>query len=351
MARGRLIRFIIPGALVLLIAAAIPWLALEQMDRRRNEAPIAGLDGPRVVVVEPGSSLRAVADSLAQQGLLQHPGSWVRMARRDRLAEKLRAGEFEVLPGTTPRQLLEQIVSGRVLLHALTLPEGWTFRQALAATRQHEAIVPTSTTLDDAALREALGLGDRALEGMLFPDTYLFPRGTRDIELLRQAHRRLEEELESAWAAREEGIPLHSAYEALILASIVEKETGVPEERPVIAGVFTNRLHRGMRLQTDPTVIYGLGDEFDGDLRRRDLQRDTPYNTYTRAGLPPTPIALAGRDALRAAVAPARTDALYFVATGLGDGRHRFARTLAEHNDNVARYVAAVRGAAKEASP
>jgi UPF0755 protein len=186
---------------------------------------------------------------------------------------------------------------------------------------------------------------------MLFPDTYRFPRGTRDIDLLRQSHQRLLQEVEAAWAEREPDTPLESDYEALILASIVEKETGIAEERPVIAGVFVNRLRRGMRLQTDPTVIYGLGDEFDGDLRRRDLQRDTPYNTYTRAGLPPTPIALSGRDALRAAVAPASTDALYFVATGLGDGRHRFARTLAEHNDNVARYIAAVRGAAREAAP
>jgi len=351
MARRRLIKFVVPGALVLLIAAAIPWLALEQMDRRRNEAPIAGLDAARVVVVEPGSSLRAVASALAEQGLLAHPGSWTRLARREKLAGKLRAGEFEVLPGTTPRQLLEQIVSGRVLLHAITLPEGWTFRQALDAVRDHEAIVATAAALDEEALRRALGLGDQALEGMLFPDTYRFPRGTRDMELLQQAHQRLVEELDAAWAAREAGIPLASPYEALILASIVEKETGIAEERPLIAGVFTNRLRRGMRLQTDPTVIYGLGEDFDGDLRRRDLQRDTPYNTYTRAGLPPTPIALVGRDALRAAVAPAETDALYFVATGLGDGRHRFARTLAQHNDNVARYVAAVRGAAREATP
>ena len=351
MARRRLIRFAIPGALVLLIAAAIPWLALEQMDRRRNEAPIAGLEAARVVTVAPGSSLRAVASSLAEQGLLAHPGSWVRLARREKLSAKLQAGEFEVQPGTTPRQLLELIVSGRVLLHSITLPEGWTVQQALEAVRAHEAVVPTAVTQDQDTLRRELGLGERALEGMLFPDTYRFPRGTPDIDLLQQAHRRLVEELDAAWAAREAGVPLSSAYEALILASIVEKETGIAEERPVIAGVFTNRLRRGMRLQTDPTVIYGLGADFDGDLRRRDLQRDTPYNTYTRAGLPPTPIALAGRDALRAAVAPAETDALYFVATGLGDGRHRFARTLAEHNNNVARYVAAARSAAKEATP
>jgi UPF0755 protein len=351
MARRRLIKFVVPGTLVLLIAAAIPWLALEQVDRRRNDMPIAGLNAPRVVVVEPGSPMSVVATRLADQGLLKHPGSWVRLARREGLTGRLRAGEFEVLPGTTPGQLLEQLVSGQVLLHSLTLPEGWTFRQALTALRQHEAVAPTEVTQDEAALREALGLGDRALEGMLFPDTYRFARGTPDLDLLRQAHDRLLKELDAAWAARAPDIPLESAYEALILASIVEKETGVADERPRIAGVFTNRLRRGMRLQTDPTVIYGLGEDFDGNLRRRDLQRDTPYNTYTRAGLPPTPIALVGRDALRAAVAPADTEALYFVATGIGDGRHRFARTLAEHNSNVARYVAAVRGAAKEGPP
>jgi len=351
MARERLTRFIVPAALALVVLAAIAWLALEQLDRSRNDTPIAGLEGSRIVTVEPGSSLRAVATRFADQGLLEHPDSWIRLARREDLAGRLRAGEFEVLPGTTPRQLLEQIVSGRVLLHSLTLPEGWTFRQALAVLREHEAVTPTEVAADEAALREALGLGDRALEGMLFPDTYLFPRGTRDIDLLRQAHDRLAEELDAAWTARAADIPLASAYEALILASIVEKETGDPDERPRIAGVFANRLRLGMRLQTDPTVIYGLGEDFDGDLRRRDLERDTPYNTYTRAGLPPTPIALPGRDALRAAVAPADTEALYFVATGLGDGRHRFARTLAEHNDNVARYIAAVRGAAREGRP
>jgi UPF0755 protein len=351
MARERLTRFIVPAALALVVLAAIAWLALEQLDRSRNDTPIAGLEGSRIVTVEPGSSLRAVATRFADQGLLEHPGSWIRLARREDLAGRLRAGEFEVLPGTTPRQLLEQIVSGRVLLHSLTLPEGWTFRQALAALREHEAVTLTEVAADEAPLREALGLGDRALEGMLFPDTYLFPRGTRDIDLLRQAHDRLAEELDAAWTARAPDIPLASAYEALILASIVEKETGDPDERPRIAGVFANRLRLGMRLQTDPTVIYGLGEDFDGDLRRRDLERDTPYNTYTRAGLPPTPIALPGRDALRAAVAPADTEALYFVATGLGDGRHRFARTLAEHNDNVARYIAAVRGAAREGRP
>jgi UPF0755 protein len=196
-----------------------------------------------------------------------------------------------------------------------------------------------------AALASSLGLGERSAEGMLFPDTYLFPRGTSDEALLRQAKQRLESVLAAAWEARQPGLPLADPYEALILASIVEKETGAPDERPLIAGVFVNRLRLGMRLQTDPTVIYGLGAGFDGNLRRADLQRDTEYNTYTRAGLPPSPIALAGRAAIEAVTQPADTDALYFVATGLGDGRHRFARTLAEHNANVSRYILALRSA------
>lgn len=325
------------------VALALAWLGLRWLDDHRNDQPIAALDAPRVVTIEPGSALGTVARRLADEGLLAHPGSWVRLARRQGVAGRIRAGEFEIVPGATPRSLLEQVVAGRVLLHALTIPEGWTFREALSAVQRHPAITAALPGADEAALRHALGLGDRHVEGMLFPDTYRFPRGTRDVDLLRQAHDRLEQQLDSAWQGRLDDLPLDTPYQALILASIIEKETGAADERPLIAGVFTNRLRLGMRLQTDPTVIYGMGDAFDGNLRRADLERDTPYNTYTRAGLPPTPIALPGMESLRAAVAPADTEALYFVATGRGDGRHLFARTLAEHNDNVARYIAAVR--------
>jgi UPF0755 protein len=329
------------------VALALAWLGLRWLDDYRNDQPIAGLDAPRIVTVEPGSALSTVARRFADEGLLAHPGSWVRLARRQGVAARIRAGEFEIVPGATPRSLLEQIVAGRVLLHALTIPEGWTFREALSAVQQHPAITPVLRDADEAALRDALGLGERRVEGMLFPDTYRFPRGTRDVDLLRQAHDRLEQELAAAWEARLDDLPIATPYEALILASIIEKETGAAEERPLIAGVFANRLRLGMRLQTDPTVIYGMGEAFDGNLRRADLVRDTPYNTYTRAGLPPTPIALPGRESLRAAVAPADTEALYFVATGRGDGRHLFARTLAEHNQNVARYIATLRKGAQ----
>jgi len=324
-------------------ALALSWLGLRWLNDHRNDQPIAGLVAPRVVTIEPGSALSTVARRFADEGLLEHPDSWVRLARREDVAGRIRAGEFEVAPGATPRSLLRQIVAGQVLLHALTIPEGWTFREALSAIQQHPAVSATLPSADEAAWREALGLGERRVEGMLFPDTYRFPRGTRDVDLLRQAHDRLEQELEAAWASRLDDLPVATPYEALVLASIIEKETGAAVERPMIAGVFANRLRLGMRLQTDPTVIYGMGEAFDGNLRRADLVRDTPYNTYTRAGLPPTPIALPGRESLRAAVAPADTEALYFVATGRGDGRHLFARTLAEHNQNVARYIAAVR--------
>jgi UPF0755 protein len=231
-----------------------------------------------------------------------------------------------------------------VRLYVVTIPEGWTFRQALAAIQSHPAVKVELAGLAAAAVMQRLGLGERHPEGLFFPDTYHFPRGTSDGTILLQAHARMENALATAWADRAAQLPLDSPYQALILASLVEKETGAPDERGLISGVFVNRLRKGMRLQTDPTVIYGLGEAFDGNLRRRDLLADTPYNTYTRAGLPPTPIALPGRDALEAAVRPAATDALYFVATGLGDGRHFFAKSLVAHNANVQRHLANLRG-------
>lgn len=345
MARGPLIRWLLIAALAAGLATAGGWLGLRWLDDRRMATPVEGLQSPAVFVIERGTSLRGVVRVLENAGLLEHPGSFTRSAMRRGVAARLQAGEYEARPGITPAGLLAMLAEGRVLLHPLTLVEGWTALQALAAVQAHPAIDARLPPGDMAALARGLGLGDRSAEGMLFPDTYLFPRGTSDESLLRQARQRLEAVLAEAWTSRQPGLPLADPYEALILASIVEKETGAPDERPLIAGVFVNRLRIGMRLQTDPTVIYGLGAAFDGNLRRADLLRDTEYNTYTRAGLPPTPIALAGRAAIVAATQPAETEALYFVATGAGDGRHRFARTLAEHNANVARYILALRNA------
>jgi UPF0755 protein len=284
-----------------------------------------------------------VARELERAGLMERRRTWLRYANREGLATRIQAGEYRLLPGTSPAALLGQFVEGDVVLHALTLPEGWTFRQALAAIQSHRQVKVELKGLDDVEILARLGIRDPDPEGLFFPDTYRFPRGTSDRELLRQAHARLESELATAWARRARDLPLDNPYEALILASLVEKETAAADERPLIAGVFVNRLRRGMRLQTDPAVIYGLGEKFDGNLRRADLFTDTPYNTYTRAGLPPTPIALVGREALDAAARPAATDALYFVATGLGDGRHFFAKSLVAHNENVSRHLANLR--------
>jgi UPF0755 protein len=330
------------GALAAFLAFAA-WFGWRQYERHWLESPIEALAEPRTFEIERGAPLAKVARGLEQSGLMERPRTWLRHAQREGLATRIKAGEYRLQPGTSPALLLAQFVAGDVILHALTLPEGWTFRQALAAIHASATVESELRGLKDATILARLGLREAHPEGLFFPDTYRFPRGTTDRELLRQAHARLERELASAWNSRAGELPLESPYQALILASLVEKETGAADERPLIAGVFVNRLRRGMRLQTDPSVIYGLGEKFDGNLRRRDLESDTPYNTYTRAGLPPTPIALVGRAALAAALHPAPTDALYFVATGLGDGRHYFADTLEAHNANVARHLANLR--------
>lgn len=311
-------------------------------------APLAGLDAPTAFVVEPGEGLAVVAQRLAEAGIVDQPRLLSAFGRYTNKASRVRAGEYQLEPGTTPEGLLDQLVQGRVVLHPVTFVEGWTFAQALAALHAQPVVTKTVSSPPDAALMAKLGSPGLHPEGQLYPDTYLVARGTTDLDVLKLAHRRLQEELAKAWDARAPGLPLANAYEALILASIVEKETGAPEERARIAGLFVNRLRKGMRLQTDPTVIYGIGSAYDGNIRRRDLTTDTPYNTYTRAGLPPTPIALPSRAALEAATRPAATDDLYFVATGAGDGRHTFSRTLEEHNAAVARYLARLRNANRE---
>ena len=335
-------RWLQAAALFAFVAIAV-FLVWNHYERQWLQGPIAGLVEPTVFEVPRGASLTSVARRLEQAGLMERPRSWLRHANREGLSTRLKAGEYRLQPGTSPEMLLDQFVAGDVILHAVTLPEGWNFRQALAAIQSHPQVTAELRGLDDASILARLGLRDSHPEGLFFPDTYRFPRGTSDREIMRQAHARLESELAAAWSRRAADLPLETPYEALILASLVEKETGAADERPQIAGVFVNRLRKGMRLQTDPSVIYGLGAGFDGNLRRRDLESDTAYNTYTRSGLPPTPIALAGRAALEAAVRPSTTDALYFVATGLGDGRHMFADSLAAHNANVSRHIANLR--------
>lgn len=303
---------------------------------RTLQAPLP-LGGESSFEVAAGTSLTGLATSLSEDGLLPHPRLLAWYARLTGDAVRIQAGEYRLQPGTTSLGLLEMLVEGSVVMYSLTVVEGWRFADLLAALRAHPAIVPLD--LDAAAIMAELGSPELHPEGQFLPDTYVFPKGTTELAVLRSAHDALRTALEAAWETRKPESVLSDPYSALILASIIEKETAVPAERAKISGVFQQRLARGMRLQTDPTVIYGLGDSFDGNLRRRDLARDTPYNTYTRRGLPPTPIALPSAASITAAVNPELTGALYFVATGEPDGSHRFSTTIDEHNEAVRAYL------------
>jgi len=306
--------------------------------------PLDISDSGYLLDVSKGRSFTAVANILAGENILRYPQVFALYGRMSDLASRIQAGEYEIKTGATPKTLLEQLVEGRVKLHALTVVEGWTVAELLNAIRAHPALEQTLEPDSADDLATAIELEYAHPEGLFFPDTYRFPRGTTDVDLLRRAYDLMQERLAEIWSERSPGLILDDPYKALILASIVERETALASERPEVAGVFVRRLDKGMRLQTDPTVIYGLGDEFNGNLTRKHLESDSPYNTYTRKGLPPTPIALPGEGALRAAVNPAPGDALYFVATGRPDGSHYFTATLSEHNAAVARYLKFVRG-------
>jgi UPF0755 protein len=297
-----------------------------------------------LVKVEPGSSLRAVADDLHAKGAMPHPRLWALYARARGLHTRVKAGEYQLQPGLTPEQLLEKMVSGEVLLRSLTVVEGTSYRAFFDALLAESSLKHTIEELSDEEIMARLGSPGVHPEGQFFPDTYKFAAGTEDLEILKRAHTELRRRLDAAWEGRAPELALQSPYEALVLASIVEKETALAAERTRISGVFLRRLKMGMRLQSDPTVIYGLGAVYDGDIRHRDLRGDTPYNTYTRTGLPPTPIALPGAAAIEAALHPDDSDALYFVATGEDNGSHFFSATLEEHNAAVRRYLVRTRG-------
>ncbi len=287
--------------------------------------------------IEFGDSPRQVAQTVRSVGAQVNPRllyAWFRVSGQ---ARQIKAGNYEIAPGTAPRALLRMLVRGEETLKTVTLPEGLNFAQVRAALAKAEMLRPDSSGLTPEQIMDKIGRPGLHPEGRFFPDTYSYGKGSSDLQVLRRAARAMDKRLAQVWSQREPGLPIDSAQQALILASIVEKETGKASDRPLIAGVFVNRLRIGMRLQTDPTVIYGLGERFDGDLRKRDLLADTPYNTYTRSGLPPTPIAMPGKAALLAAVQPARTPALYFVARG--DGSSQFSATLEEHNRAVNRYI------------
>ena len=286
--------------------------------------------------IPPGTGLRGAIGQIQAAGVDVNANALLLLARVGRAEAAIKAGSYSVAQGITPAALLEKLVQGKVTQGEATLVEGWTFRQWRARLDKHPDLRHDTVGLSEQEIIQRLGLKLPKLEGWLFPDTYLFDKQSSDLDLLARAHRAMQGRLAAEWAARVSGLPYRNPEEALVMASIVEKETGRDADRGQVAAVFVNRLRKGMLLQTDPTVIYGLGDAFDGNLRKRDLQTDTPYNTYKRPGLPPTPIAMPGLASLRAALHPAASEALYFVARG--DGSSEFSRTLDEHNRAVNKF-------------
>lgn len=324
--------------LLLTAAAAGAWFW--QRYQGFADQPLAQVQAQQSVEIASGDSFASVLRKLRAQGITRGSDvEWQVLARQLDAAGKLKVGEYALQPGTTPRDLLTRMRDGKTLQYRFTIVEGWNIRQLRNALKAATPLKQETVQLDDAALMAKLGHAGQHPEGRFLPETYVYTRSESDLDVLQRAYASMEKALADAWADRDPQAPLASPEEALTLASIVEKETGIASERPAIAGVFARRLKIGMRLQTDPTVIYGIGSSYDGNIRKRDLLTDTPYNTYTRAGLPPTPIAMPGEDALRAAVKPEAGTALYFVAVGDGSGRHVFTSSLAEHNAAVAQYL------------
>ena len=316
---------------LLAIAGGLWWLHEPMLLRLPAGAQVLDLE------IEPGTRAMTIAELIVASGVdvpVPLLKTWFRVSGQSR---QIKAGSYEITPGTTPRRLLRMLVRGEEALKSITIVEGWNFTQVRAALQKAEQLTPDSVGLQPDLIMEKLGKPGINAEGRFFPDTYTYAKGTSDMAVLKRAARAMDKRIEAAWALRSPDTPLQTPEQALTLASIVEKETGKPIDRAQIAGVFINRLRIGMPLQTDPTVIYGMGDKFDGNLRKRDLQLDTPYNTYTRGGLPPTPIAMPGKAALLAAVQPAATKALYFVAKG--DGSSQFSANLDEHNRAVNKYI------------
>jgi UPF0755 protein len=324
----RLLIVVVYVALLLGLGAGVGWWWVQR--------PLPVGEATRDFTVAPGSSSRSVAQAVVDAGVPVSADAlywWFRLSGQSR---QIKAGSYEITPGTSPDTLLDKLVRGEQALRSVTLVEGWNFRQVREALAKAERLAPDSAALEPNAIMSKLGRAGVAAEGRFFPDTYRYPKNSSDLAVLKQAMQAMDKMLAAAWAQRQPDLMLKTPEEALIMASIVEKETGQGADRPLISGVFNNRLRIGMPLQTDPTVIYGLGASFDGNLRRSDLRADTPFNTYTRRGLPPTPIAMPGAASLLAAVQPARTEALYFVAKG--DGSSHFSPSLEEHNRAVNQY-------------
>lgn len=319
--------FLLLSILLAAFAGAAVWWA---------NSPIALREATVDFRIAPKSTLRSAATQMQQAGIGINADLLALFARWQGVATGIKAGSYSVKQGITPVELLTKLARGDVSQGEALLVEGWTFRQWRARLEQHPDLKHEMQGLSEAEIAARLGIDGGKIEGWLLPDTYLFDKQSSDLELLARAHRAMRKKLELAWNERDANLPYKTPYEALIMASIVEKETGRSDDRAQVAAVFVNRLRKGMLLQTDPTVIYGLGETFDGNLRKRDLQNDTPYNTYTRGGLPPTPIAMPGLASIQAAMHPAANDMLYFVARG--DGSSHFSRTLDEHNKAVSKY-------------
>ncbi len=283
-----------------------------------------------------GNTIRNVAQRLADRGYIIDPLMFITLAKINGDETHIKAGEYRIKSTHSPQDLIKLFRRGNSIQYSFTIIEGWTFKQLLASIRINPVLVQTLNTTKSSEVMTQIGLEGIHPEGQFLPDTYHFPRGTTDKSFLKRAYHTMQKMLQNEWESRKSGLPLKSPYEALILASIIEKETGVAFERPLIAAAFIQRLNKKMRLQTDPTIIYGLGDKFDGNIRYSDLRKETPYNTYIHKGLTPTPIALPGKDAIHAALHPAKSEAIYFVSKG--DGTHHFSKTLVEHNAAVTRY-------------
>ncbi|HJV51165.1 MAG TPA: endolytic transglycosylase MltG [Noviherbaspirillum sp.] len=320
--------FISLVAIALFLAAVMAFWA--------HQPIIDNLHAPIEFSIKAGSGVRSSAEQIAAAGIPVNPTLLEALARITGKGGKLKAGNYELKPGTTPRALISQLTRGEFAQESLAIIEGWTFRQMRQAIAAHPALKHDTVGLSDKELLEKITGDFKAPEGLFFPDTYLFAKGASDLQIYKQAHALMLKRLNDEWARRDPTVPYKSPYEALIMASIVEKETGAASERGMVAAVFVNRLKHGMLLQTDPTVIYGMGDKFNGNIRKRDLTTDTPYNTYTRPGLPPTPIALPGAESLTAALNPARSDVLYFVSRG--NGTSEFNTNLNDHNRAVNKY-------------
>lgn len=286
--------------------------------------------------VQSGSSLKIFANQMRQAGVIEDAQVFVLLGRSMGLSGKIKYGNYQLTQPVSMVELMEIVSKGRVVHSDLAIIEGWTFKQFREALNANPKLRHDSVSLSDAEIMQRIGAVEKHPEGLFFPDTYNFPAGSSDIALIKRAYQNMQRHLQEAWQARDKNLPLETPYQALILASIIEKETGKASERTMVASVFVNRLRIGMKLQTDPTVIYGIGDKYDGNIRKRDLLQDTTYNTYTRYGLTPTPIALPGKESINAALHPATSSALYFVARG--DGSSQFSDSLLDHNKAVGRY-------------